>query len=113
MLEARGNRLTSLPEALLTQLGSECMVYVDDNPLSERVRTNLATALNAPGYSGPRVFFSMNEATPGDSPRPLSEAVADWMEGEPEVIAAWQNFAGEAGASEYALFLEPAAEHRE
>ncbi|MFQ3455887.1 NEL-type E3 ubiquitin ligase domain-containing protein [Bradyrhizobium sp. UFLA01-814] len=106
VLEARGNRLTSLPEALLTQLGSECMVYVDDNPLSERVRTNLATALNAPGYSGPRVFFSMNEATPGDSPRPLSEAVADWMEGEPKVIAAWQNFAGEAGASEYALFLD-------
>ncbi|MGL3104776.1 NEL-type E3 ubiquitin ligase domain-containing protein [Bradyrhizobium sp. BR 1432] len=106
VLEARGNRLTSLPETLLTQLGFGCMVYVEDNPLSERVRTNLAGALNVPGYSGPRVFFSMNEGTAGGSARPLSEVVADWMEGEPEVIAAWQNFADEAGASEYALFLD-------
>ncbi|WFU79200.1 NEL-type E3 ubiquitin ligase domain-containing protein [Bradyrhizobium sp. CIAT3101] len=106
VLEVRGNRLTSLPETLLTQLGSGCIVYVEDNPLSERVRTNLAAALNAPGYSGPRVFFSMSEGTAGDSARPLSHAVANWMEGEPEVIAAWQNFAGEAGASEYALFLD-------
>ncbi|WP_245324084.1 NEL-type E3 ubiquitin ligase domain-containing protein [Bradyrhizobium stylosanthis] len=106
VLEVRGNRLTSLPETLLTQLGSECIVYVEDNPLSARVRTNLAAALNALGYSGPRVFFSMSEGTAGDSARPLSEAVADWMEGEPEMIAAWRNFAGETGASEYALFLD-------
>ncbi|XSC48604.1 hypothetical protein ACF1BQ_033185 [Bradyrhizobium sp. RDT10] len=31
--------------------------------------------------------------------RPLAEVVADWMEAEPEAIAAWQNFADEAGAS--------------
>ncbi|UWU68073.1 NEL-type E3 ubiquitin ligase domain-containing protein [Bradyrhizobium sp. NC92] len=106
VLEVRGNRLTSLPETLLTQLGLGCMVYVEDNPLSERVRTNLAGALNAPGYGGPRVFFSMSEGTTVGSARPLSEVVADWMEGEPEVIAVWQNFADEAGASEYALFLD-------
>ncbi|WOH80247.1 NEL-type E3 ubiquitin ligase domain-containing protein [Bradyrhizobium sp. BEA-2-5] len=106
VLEARDNRLTSLPEALLTRLGSGCMIYMEENLLSEQARTDLATALNAPGYAGPRVFFSMNEATAGDSARPLSDVVADWLEGEPKVIAAWQNFAGEAGASEYALFLD-------
>ncbi|MGY4399375.1 NEL-type E3 ubiquitin ligase domain-containing protein [Bradyrhizobium sp. USDA 3315] len=106
VLEARDNRLTSLPEALLTRLGSGCMVYVEDNPLSEQVRTNLATALNTARYSGPAVFFSMGGVTAADQERPLAEVVADWMEDEPEAIAVWQNFAEEAGAPEYALFLD-------
>lgn len=106
VLEARDNRLIGLPETLLTQLGSGCMVYVDDNPLPEQVRTNLAGALNAPNYAGPRVFFSMGGGTAVDQERPLAEAVADWLKGEPEAIAAWQNFADEAGAPAYALFLD-------
>ncbi|OKO83966.1 hypothetical protein AC628_01075 [Bradyrhizobium sp. NAS96.2] len=106
VLEARDNRLTGLPEALLTRLGSGCMIYVEENLLSEQARTDLATALNAPGYAGPRVFFSMDGGTAGEPVRALSEVAADWLEGEPEVIAAWQNFADEAGASEYALFLD-------
>ncbi|WP_109142729.1 NEL-type E3 ubiquitin ligase domain-containing protein [Bradyrhizobium sp. SUTN9-2] len=106
MLEARNNRLTSLPETLLTRLGSGCMVYVEDNALPEQVRTNLAAALNAPSYVGPRVFFSMDVGTLVDQERPLADAVADWLKDEPEVIAAWQNFAHEEGAPEYALFLD-------
>ncbi|WFU40168.1 NEL-type E3 ubiquitin ligase domain-containing protein [Bradyrhizobium sp. CB82] len=106
VLEARNNRLTSLPETLLTELGSWCMVYVDDNPLPEQVRANLAGALNALGYAGPQVFFSMDGGTASGSARPLAEAVADWLKGEPETIAAWQNFASEEGAAEYALFLD-------
>ncbi|MCP3413550.1 hypothetical protein NLM16_05490 [Bradyrhizobium brasilense] len=106
VLEARDNRLTSLPEALLTRLGSGCMIYVEDNPLSEQVRTNLAAALNTPRYAGPAVFFSMGGVTAADQERPLAEVVADWMEDEPEAIAVWQNFAEEAGAPEYALFLD-------
>ncbi|MET4121753.1 Leucine-rich repeat (LRR) protein [Bradyrhizobium sp. JR1.5] len=106
VLEARDNRLTSLPETLLTRLGSECMVHVEDNPLPEQVRTNLAGALNTLSYAGPRVFFSMGGGTAVGQERPLAEVVADWMEAEPEAIAAWQNFADEAGASEYAIFLD-------
>lgn len=105
VLEVRDNRLASLPETLLTQLDSGCMVYLEDNPLPERVQTNLAMALNARGYTGPRVFFSMGRE-PANHERPLAQAVADWVEGEPEVLAAWQNFAGEAGAPEYARFLD-------
>ncbi|WFU54603.1 NEL-type E3 ubiquitin ligase domain-containing protein [Bradyrhizobium pachyrhizi] len=103
-LGVAGNRLTSLPETLLSQLGSACRVELAGNPLSERVRTSLATALNAPGYSGPRVFFSMDEGTASAPACPLSEVVADWTESEPAF--SWQNFAGEAGASEYAVFLD-------
>ncbi|KRQ06509.1 hypothetical protein AOQ71_26045 [Bradyrhizobium manausense] len=106
VLEARDNHLSSLPETLLTQLGSGCMVYVDNNPLPDEVRTNLAATLNARGYAGPRVFFSMGGETAVDQERPLAEAVADWLKGEPETIAAWQNFADEEGAAEYALFLD-------
>lgn len=106
VLEVRDNRLASLPETLLTQLDSGCMVYLEDNPLPERVQTNLATALNARGYTGPRVFFSMGREPAVNHERPLAQAVADWVEGEPEVLAAWQNFADEAGAPEYARFLD-------
>ncbi|PPQ13800.1 hypothetical protein CV770_40565 [Bradyrhizobium sp. AC87j1] len=106
VLEARNNRLSSLPQALLTRLGFGCMVYLENNPLPEQVRTNLAEALNSPGYDGPRVFFSMGEGTAVDQERSLAEVVAEWMDGEPEVIDVWQNFGGEAGAPEYALFLD-------
>ncbi|MCP3476566.1 hypothetical protein NLM33_40945 [Bradyrhizobium sp. CCGUVB1N3] len=106
VLEARDNRLASLPESLLTQLGSGCMAYLENNSLSERVRTNLAAALNAPGYVGPRVFFSMDEAIAETQARPLPEVVADWLDEAPESLAAWQNFAEEAGAPEYARFLD-------
>lgn len=106
VLEVRDNRLASLPETLLTQLDSGCMVYLEDNPLPERVQTNLAMALNARGYTGPRVFFSMGGEPAVNHERPLAQAVADWVEGEPEVLAAWQNFADEAGAPEYARFLD-------
>ncbi|WP_445219711.1 NEL-type E3 ubiquitin ligase domain-containing protein [Bradyrhizobium sp. Pa8] len=105
-LEARDNRLASLPETLLTQLGFGCMVYLEDNPLPERVLTNLATALNAPSYVGPRVFFSMGVGAAVNQARPLPEVVADWLEEAPESLAAWQNFADEAGAPEYASFLD-------
>ncbi|WP_050386002.1 NEL-type E3 ubiquitin ligase domain-containing protein [Bradyrhizobium pachyrhizi] len=106
MLEAGDNRLTSLPETLLTQLGCGCTVYLEDNPLTERVLTNLATALNAPGYVGPRVFFAMGGGAAESQARPLPEVVADWLEEAPESLAAWQNFANEAGAPAYASFLD-------
>ncbi|TWB92986.1 type III secretion system effector E3 ubiquitin ligase (YopM/NopM family) [Bradyrhizobium macuxiense] len=106
LLDVRSNQLTSLPETLLTQLRPWCRVDLDGNPLPERVLTNLATAINAPGYVGPRVFFSIGGEAGPSQPPPLHAVVADWVGGEPEMMTAWQEFAEEAGAQEYALFLD-------
>ncbi|MCP3476160.1 hypothetical protein NLM33_38745 [Bradyrhizobium sp. CCGUVB1N3] len=106
LLDVTRNQLTSLPETMLTQLGPWCRVVLDDNPLPERVRTNLATAIREPGYAGPRVFFSIGGEAGPSQPPPLHAAVADWVGGEPEMIATWQGFAEEAGAQEYARFLD-------
>ncbi|MGL3104826.1 NEL-type E3 ubiquitin ligase domain-containing protein [Bradyrhizobium sp. BR 1432] len=106
VLEASDNRLASLPESLLTQLGSGCIAYLEINPLPERVRMNLATALNTPGYVGPQVFFSMDEGMAETHARPLPEVVADWLDEVPESLADWQNFTNEEGAPEYARFLD-------
>ncbi|UVO30200.1 NEL-type E3 ubiquitin ligase domain-containing protein [Bradyrhizobium arachidis] len=105
-LYADHNELTSLPETLLTQLGSECTIDLDENPLPERVRTNLAAAMNVEGYAGPQVFFSMGGGAEQSQARPLAEAVADWLKDEPAVAVAWQGFADEPGAQEYSRFLD-------
>ncbi|MGY8685939.1 NEL-type E3 ubiquitin ligase domain-containing protein [Bradyrhizobium sp. UFLA05-153] len=105
-LDLVGNLLTSLPETLLTQLGSDCRVHLVNNPLPERVRTNLATILNSEGYAGPRVFFSMSDGAMQGQARPLCEAIAAWLPDEPEAVAAWQAFSQEPGAQEYARFLD-------
>ncbi|WP_312891238.1 NEL-type E3 ubiquitin ligase domain-containing protein [Mesorhizobium silamurunense] len=105
-LDVCNNRLTSLPETLLTQLNSECRVFLDANPLPERVRRNVATALYAADYPGPQVFFSMDEEAEQGPLRPLHEAVADWLVDDPQGGRAWQGFAGEEGAQEYARFLD-------
>ncbi|MBH5372761.1 NEL-type E3 ubiquitin ligase domain-containing protein [Bradyrhizobium glycinis] len=107
-LHASGNRLTSLPENLLTELRHASVVSLRRNPLSERVQTNLATAMHAEGYEGPLVSYSFSTAggTTQGSVRPLGEAVADWLKDEPETLALWQSFGRERGAQDYARFLD-------
>ncbi|MGY3609372.1 MULTISPECIES: NEL-type E3 ubiquitin ligase domain-containing protein [unclassified Bradyrhizobium] len=105
-LIAGWNRLTSLPETLLTQLRHASIVHLEANPLSERVLTNLATALHAEGYEGPQVSFSMEGGTAQGPGRRLAEAVAAWVKGEPETVALWQSFGEEHGAQDYARFLD-------
>ncbi|MCP3471458.1 E3 ubiquitin--protein ligase [Bradyrhizobium sp. CCGUVB1N3] len=105
-LGASNNQLTSLPETLLTRLGPECVADLTGNPLSERVRTNLAAACDVPGYAGPYLFFSRGEGSEQAPPRPLPEVVADWLEGEPQVVAAWQTVTDEPSAQQYAFFLD-------
>ncbi|WP_342723965.1 NEL-type E3 ubiquitin ligase domain-containing protein [Bradyrhizobium sp. B097] len=105
-LFADHNELTSLPETLLTQLGAECTIDLDENPLPERVRTNLAAVINTAGYAGPRVYFSMGEGAAHGQARPLAEAVGDWLTDEPATVAAWQGFADEPGAQQYSQFLD-------
>ncbi|MGY3133989.1 hypothetical protein ACVWZM_004671 [Bradyrhizobium sp. USDA 4501] len=90
----------SLPKTLLTQLGSDCLDDLDDNPPPARVRTNLTAATKADGYAGPSVFFSDPDETAHNRARPLAEAVADWLD-EPDAAAIWRSFA--PGAEEYSL----------
>ncbi|MBB4263653.1 NEL-type E3 ubiquitin ligase domain-containing protein [Bradyrhizobium sp. CIR3A] len=112
-LGASNNQLTSVPETLLTQLGRESSVDLENNPLPEWLQTNLLTAVHAGDYAGPQIFLPMTQAV-GEmgegavevEPRPLHEVVADWLEGDPETVAAWRSFAQEPGAQDYAGFLE-------
>lgn len=105
-LYADHNQLTSLPETLLTQFRSEGTIDLDENPLPDRVRTNLAAVINAADYAGPQVYFSMGQGVAHGQARPLAEAVADWLDDEPAAVAAWQGFAAEPGAQEYSRFLD-------
>ncbi|WP_213290868.1 NEL-type E3 ubiquitin ligase domain-containing protein [Bradyrhizobium sp. sGM-13] len=105
-LGASNNQLTSVPETLLTQLGRESSVDLENNPLPEGVLTNLATAMHAGDYAGPQIYLSMAEEAVEVEPRPLHEVVAHWLEGDTGTVAAWQRFAEEPGAQDYARFLD-------
>ncbi|MBO4227558.1 NEL-type E3 ubiquitin ligase domain-containing protein [Bradyrhizobium neotropicale] len=115
-LDVSENQLTSLPEALLTQLGAGASIVLTENPLPEQVLTNVDTVISAEGYVGPTVHLSrddeseLSETDDGQADA-LTETVAAWLrdnpkEGDREVLAAWQTFAEEPGAREYALFLD-------
>ncbi|WP_028351275.1 NEL-type E3 ubiquitin ligase domain-containing protein [Bradyrhizobium murdochi] len=105
-LGASNNQLTSVPETLRTQLGRESSVDLENNPLPEGVLTNLATAMHAGDYAGPQIFLSMAEGAVQVEPQALHEVVAHWLEGDTETVAAWQRFAEEPGAQDYARFLD-------
>ncbi|MFK4532236.1 hypothetical protein ABIA00_000419 [Bradyrhizobium ottawaense] len=106
-LHAHNNRLTSVPENLLTQLRDAFLVNLMENPLSERVLTDFATAQDAGGYHGPIIMVGRARTGTGTQgpARTLAEAVADWLDGEPETVALWQGFSEEEGAQDYARFL--------
>ncbi|SFQ08845.1 C-terminal novel E3 ligase, LRR-interacting [Bradyrhizobium sp. Ghvi] len=105
-LGASNNQLTSVPETLLTQLSRDSSVDLENNPLADWVQAGLATAMHAGHYSGPQVFFSTADGAVEVQPRSLQEVAADWLEGEPTAMATWQHFAHEAGAADYARFLD-------
>ncbi|GLR89615.1 putative E3 ubiquitin-protein ligase [Bradyrhizobium iriomotense] len=105
-LGVSNNQITSVPATLMTQLGRESSVDLENNPLPELVQTNLATAMHSRDYAGPQIFFSMAEGVLEVEPRPLHEVVADWLEGQPDAVVAWQRFAQEPGSQDYAGFLD-------
>ncbi|MCA1457339.1 E3 ubiquitin--protein ligase [Bradyrhizobium sp. BRP22] len=105
-LGASNNQLTRVPETLLTQLGRESSVDLENNPLPEWLQTNLLTAVHAGDYAGPQIFLPMGQVAVEIQPRPLHEVVADWLEGDPQMVAAWEGFAREPGAQHYARFLD-------
>ncbi|WP_439360607.1 NEL-type E3 ubiquitin ligase domain-containing protein [Bradyrhizobium sp. DASA03007] len=105
-LGASNNQLTSVPQTLLTQMGRGSSVDLENNPLPELLQTNLLTAMQAGDYAGPQIFLPMAEGAVAIEPRPLHEVVADWLENDPETVAAWRGFAHEQGAQDYARFLD-------
>lgn len=107
-LNAEENSLASVPENLITRLRPGCEVFLDNNPLTERVRQNLREALNAQGYNGPSITFSMHAGFDATPTRPLQEAVADWHDDDEmnAAIAKWSTFANEPGADAYSKFLD-------
>jgi len=105
-LDASNNQLTSVPEPLLARLGRESSINLEDNPLPEEVQANLVTARQAGDYAGPQVFFTEDEGGAQVQLRSLSDVVADWLVGEPKMVAAWQGFAQEPGAQQYVHFLD-------
>ncbi|SCB31456.1 C-terminal novel E3 ligase, LRR-interacting [Bradyrhizobium shewense] len=105
-LGASNNQLTSVPETLLTQLSRNSSVDLENNPLADWVQASLATAMHAGHYAGPQVFFSTADGAVEVQPRSLQEVAADWLEDEPMAMATWQHFGHEAGAADYARFLD-------
>ncbi|MGY3033728.1 hypothetical protein ACVIIV_002898 [Bradyrhizobium sp. USDA 4354] len=105
-LGASNNQLTSVPETLLTQLSRDSSVDLENNPLADWVQAGLATAMHAGHYAGPQVFISTADGAVEVQPRSLQEVAADWLEGEPTAMATWQQFGHEAGAADYARFLD-------
>ncbi|WP_229179447.1 NEL-type E3 ubiquitin ligase domain-containing protein [Bradyrhizobium ivorense] len=106
MLGASNNQLTGLRETVLTQLGSASSIDLRSNPIPAPVLADLATATRGTDYAGPQVLLSMPVQSVERQPRLLHEVVADWLAGEPGAMAAWQGFAAEPGAQDFALFLE-------
>ncbi|MDA9443269.1 E3 ubiquitin--protein ligase [Bradyrhizobium sp. CCBAU 51745] len=105
-LGASNNQLTSVPETLLTRLSRESSIHVENNPLADWVQVALDTAMQAEHYAGPQVFFSTTHGTLEVAARSMHQVAADWLEGEPAVVAAWQHFAHEPGGADYARFLD-------
>ncbi|NYG45198.1 Leucine-rich repeat (LRR) protein [Bradyrhizobium sp. IAR9] len=105
-LGASNNQLTSVPETLLTQLRRDSSIDLENNPLADWVQAGLATAMHAGHYAGPQVFFSTADGAVEIQPRSLQEVAADWLEDEPMAMATWQHFGHEAGAADYARFLD-------
>ncbi|MGY3131320.1 hypothetical protein ACVWZM_002002 [Bradyrhizobium sp. USDA 4501] len=105
-LGASNNQLTSVPETVLTQLSRDASVDLENNPLSDAVQAGLATAMHAGDYAGPQVLFSNTAGAVQVELGQLQEVVAHWLEDEPAAITAWQAFAEEPGALDYARLLD-------
>jgi Leucine-rich repeat (LRR) protein len=76
-LDLRDCPLSSLPENILT-LPQHCRIAMTIDHLSDRVRNRLAAIMNAPGYAGPRIGFTMGRPEIMWL-RPLSDEITTWM----------------------------------
>lgn len=112
-LTVNNNRLTRLPESI-AGLSGDMWVDLSGNPLSDRTRQALLDMTHAPNYSGPRIYFGVGGPPVFRKPRPLHQAVADWLvparEGEPRLAGKWQAFEQQDDAASFSSFLDRLSE---
>lgn len=105
VIDVSNNRLRDVPTNLL-QLAGDASIDLTDNPLQERIQSNLLRATRAAEYAGPQILFSLSDDAMEPTPRPLHEVVADWFRQDPAAVATWQSCADEPGVQDYARFLD-------
>ena len=76
-LDLGGTPLTSLPDDIVSMPGT-CRAILDASRLSDAVRNRLIHIMNAPGYTGPQITYSMGQASSDFTAPPVAEAVAAW-----------------------------------
>lgn len=76
-LDLSGIPMTSVPDDIL-YLHRECMVHLDAGNLSDAVRNRLLSVVNAPGYAGPQIQYSMVAPGTITAILPIDRAVAEW-----------------------------------
>ncbi|MBQ0955561.1 hypothetical protein GPZ85_0006760 [Serratia symbiotica] len=102
-LDLQDNQLQTIP-ASLWRLPSEVSVYLDGNPFSARTLRRFMDWVQMADYTGPRFFFSMSENRADAPPRPLSEAVRDWLSAQ-TAESAWAAMEKEDNAAAFSAFL--------
>ena len=92
------NRIFSLPNAIL-ELPPRANITIQNNSLSAHVIENLRQTVNAPGYSGPRIHFSMAREEIGED-RPLPELLGELCKAAQQPILELSHLCDNAGHSE-------------
>lgn len=69
--------ITSLPDDIVS-LQEDCRILLDATHLSDAVRNRLDHIMNAPGYAGPRIEYTMGDSPVATRARPVVEEVAAW-----------------------------------
>jgi hypothetical protein len=104
-LDLKNNRITSLPEDIV-EWSPQLTINLEGNPLPERVINNLQSIMEAPGYHGPRIHFSMASGVNFPT-RPLADALKSWYaEVGQAVPQVWNKYLEEEGAPEFSRFLD-------
>ncbi len=99
----QNNQLQTIP-ASLWRLPSEAGVFLDGNPFSARTLRRLMDWVQMADYTGPQFLFSMSEDRADAPPRPLSEAVRDWLSAQ-TAESAWAAMEKEDNAAAFSAFL--------
>ena len=110
LLQASNNRLASLPRNVQSTLAPRSFIVVDHNPALEWMHGFLQQMNNLAGYqgyNGPRFSFSIPPNSPPVLVRNLEEAVSAWHDNDKTAAReAWRLLSAEAGAAEFAHFLD-------
>ncbi|QTP13980.1 NEL-type E3 ubiquitin ligase domain-containing protein [Serratia symbiotica] len=102
-LDLRDNQFQTIP-ASLWRLPSEASVYLDSNPFSARTLRRFMDWVQMADYTGPHFLFSMSEYRADAPPRPLGEAVKDWLSAQ-TAESAWAAMEKEDNAAAFSAFL--------